>query len=946
MLIDAGADINSVDHDGNSVFHETITKGWRWARYHTEALIELNVPLHIPNYQGRTALHLAATVDDDRGRETTRKGRVTRLEFLLHPQLKFDINAKDHQGVTPLHLAAATSDINTRQLISHGADIHAKTIQGRTPLHYAAKAGQPNSVGILQEAYRSRSLLLDDLSVECRTALHEAARSGRYESVKLLLDAGSQPDIRDGRGRTPLHAAAEFDQVPYFRRRRAYDSTEKQARKRSEEINEKLGRSGLIIDSEEDSLSAREVVRLLLAAGVDPVQRDNDNKTALDVALILGLSDVVDELAPVLAGIYASVENSPILEPIGETLSSSTRVDLGNLLRTMPASAYNDAILKRVVSTGNVKLIEQLLHSSRANLTEKDRVSALHLCARWGLLSMAKSMLPYVQNLQDLLPSLLDSATKRSLCNIEMVKLLIQSVVHATANGKQFNSSDALHRLAWGRYWWHPRALTILLESGADTELLDRGSTPLQTSLRAGAPHVSDIGLWCDETFGILIRFGADVNSSSGKSETSPLQDALESKRDLSLVQKLLDGGASVEGNQAIASAIKAENTAALELLLKSGADPNVLYTIKEPYGEHQQETPLKHASGKNEEAMELLLAHGANPHQPLHDGASSVLHDICSLNRRLNPIISAGYDLEKRDSQGRTPLLRACNLRGSDWHLARSRWDSTCSATELLHAGVDVTAVDDSGSTALHYAICSSMDKVVDELLRRGASSVARNKHGLTPIHCVLVGRTHLSKISSYHDYLPSPPLIRRLLAAGADPLDPLPDGQTALHCLIPALMDSSGEGRDSSFSSNEPDNTNSFLEHLTLYQTLTNAGCNREARDNEGNTPIFAYVRRAREYHSDVETRIPPDVNDLRRMFAEHDIHAVNNAGDTLLHAVAGREDDWDGLQDDDVLIFKLLVELGLDPKKENKDGATALDVAAAWERDEILGLFARDE
>jgi ankyrin repeat protein len=41
----------------------------------------------------------------------------------------------------------------------------------------------------------------------------------------------------------------------------------------------------------------------------------------------------------------------------------------------------------------------------------------------------------------------------------------------------------------------------------------------------------------------------------------------------------------------------------------------------------------------------------------------------------------------------------------------------------------------------------------------------------------------------------------------------------------------------------------------------------------------------------------------------------------------------------------VFSALVDLGLNPLKENNSGQTALDIAAAHEKPKILALFARD-
>jgi hypothetical protein len=56
---------------------------------------------------------------------------------------------------------------------------------------------------------------------------------------------------------------------------------------------------------------------------------------------------------------------------------------------------------------------------------------------------------------------------------------------------------------------------------------------------------------------------------------------------------------------------------------------------------------------------------------------------------------------------------------------------------------------------------------------------------------------------------------------------------------------------------------------------------------------------------------------------MFDEHDVLAVNDEGDTLLHAVAGREDD-DVSVPDGLWLFRELMASEVDPRRENKKGA----------------------
>lgn len=74
-------------------------------------------------------------------------------------------------------------------------------------------------------------------------------------------------------------------------------------------------------------------------------------------------------------------------------------------------------------------------------------------------------------------------------------------------------------------------------------------------------------------------------------------------------------------------------------------------------------------------------------------------------------------------------------------------------------------------------------------------------------------------------------------------------------------------------------------------------------------------------------------------------HGLQVVDNEGNTPLHAIACREWDYEA-EDYEANLFQIFVDLGLSPCKENKNGLTALDVAARYEKKEILALFARDD
>jgi ankyrin repeat protein len=114
FLIDHGANLNSIDHDGSS-------------------------PLHYVILSGRCA------IDPD-----FRKPNILFIEFLLSKGA--DINLTDNNGNTPLHKAV---DKNIKDyvefLLKKGAKIDIKNILGKTPLMLAEEKGYKDIIDLLKK---------------------------------------------------------------------------------------------------------------------------------------------------------------------------------------------------------------------------------------------------------------------------------------------------------------------------------------------------------------------------------------------------------------------------------------------------------------------------------------------------------------------------------------------------------------------------------------------------------------------------------------------------------------------------------------------------------------------------------------------------------------------------------------------------------------------------
>lgn len=155
-LIDAGANINSLNNHGHTVLGEAVLKG------------NLQV-------------------------------------ILLLCNSKVDVNAVDKTGLTALHMAAAQGNFEAiKILVDSGADINIKNSRGENPLEEAADSFSKNKVKIikyLMPRYKSVDNILF------------AAEIGANEAILKLLKKGVDINQVDSQGKSPLILASEAGNI-------------------------------------------------------------------------------------------------------------------------------------------------------------------------------------------------------------------------------------------------------------------------------------------------------------------------------------------------------------------------------------------------------------------------------------------------------------------------------------------------------------------------------------------------------------------------------------------------------------------------------------------------------------------------------------------------------------------------------------------------------------
>ena len=417
----------------------------------------------------------------------------------------------------------------------------------------------------------------------------------------------------------------------------------------------------------------------------------------------------------------------------------------------------------------------------------------------------------------------------------------------------------------------------------------------------------------------LLLEAGADVNAADDHGVT-PLQRAAENASP-AMVDRLLSAGADVDAAQA-------SGLTALMIAARTG-DARVLH---------------------------LLLAHGADADAATRETRSTALMWAVAESHpdSVSALLAADADPRASTAAGFTPLLFA--TRNGDVEMARL----------LLEAGVDVDHTGIDGTHALPYAIVRGHDAFARFLLDRGADPNGA-MGGVTALHAA-VGRVdtwlaewnrrhgggarYSTRGSSAFDPIRALPLVKALLARGADPnariaasamfmsyigyprkgaFEPFAVGTGDLLDATPlwvaaysanARVKDIRAGRAGGAGAVEGAASRASAEILRV---LLTAGAKPHLTTEDGTTPLMVAAGLGRS------TYTPRELRGVRSPGAERavevlieagaDVNAVNEAGFTALHGAAFR-----GLNE----VLEYLVARGADIDARDFRGRTAYRMA----------------
>ncbi|KAL8827856.1 MAG: hypothetical protein Q9191_002937 [Dirinaria sp. TL-2023a] len=201
FLLREGSRPNAVANFGETPLHSAIalSKNYDVARL----LLENGADLQNRNVEGKTPLH-------------TFSSRVSVQVLRCHGFL-FDFSTFDRRGMSVLHYMAWSSKTSTDTFRDYhklsNLDLRTVDAEGRSMLHFAAQRGNVPVIEYIISA--AKHFNIDHTDCKGRTAVHYSIENKRAcDTLKILVSHGANIWVKDYSGRSVLHHAARFGNLP------------------------------------------------------------------------------------------------------------------------------------------------------------------------------------------------------------------------------------------------------------------------------------------------------------------------------------------------------------------------------------------------------------------------------------------------------------------------------------------------------------------------------------------------------------------------------------------------------------------------------------------------------------------------------------------------------------------------------------------------------------
>ncbi len=561
---------------------------------------------------------------------------------------------------------------NIKSLIEKGIDINSsEDKRGNTALIAAVSGKQYATV----EYLISQGADVNRTNSKGNTALHTAIEKGDKVAVKLLLTHNASTEIQTDSGVTPLFMAIIAKNKEIFELL-LDNGADINANMMAEGFNDKFG---LTILHNAVGYGDIKLVKYLLSKGADTEVRDSSGYTPL-----LYVNDNI-EMAKLL------IDNGAYVNALTQYGTTPLSHAVGNNVQFLSGQG------------GNVSPVAQLLINNKAwsHFAPKPQKPA------WLNKFTKEEVKAFISKGGDINQQ--DANGNTALhwitsqfflkLNDDFLNSLLQNNINLSA--KNYDGNSPLH---FSCMHFNVEMVKFLLDNNVDPNIKNKNKiAPLHNI--CNNPEVTDNNgsstQIAEKIIELLLEHGADINIEDSVGKT-PLHYAASTNMDrfAPFVQFLLDNGADIDAqdiglNTPLHEAVDG-STAVVELLLSSGANPN----IKNIYG-HSSQKSAEFKGNKEKLALFAKFKGIGSIHNAAEHG---VLDKIKSL-------VEQGTDVNSLNENGFTALQIAT-------------WSEQLEAVKLLiELGAEVNLATDKMITPLHYAVDRNNINIANVLLDNKAS-------------------------------------------------------------------------------------------------------------------------------------------------------------------------------------------------------------------------------
>lgn len=215
ILVQAGADVNSVNYKGDTPLHNAAT-------FHNIPMIEflISAGANVNSSNGNKwtpLLKITGQFHSGYGSERL-DGIFEVIKILL--ENKADVNVTNNIGMTPLLYSVFHNyDFITKLLIDYGADVNLVLMDGSVPLHWACKMLNKKSIKLLLENGAKLNALDEKGYTPFMYALNDSTNTEnntrrereQIKTLKFLLKKNSDVNTVDSKGNNILTINSELD---------------------------------------------------------------------------------------------------------------------------------------------------------------------------------------------------------------------------------------------------------------------------------------------------------------------------------------------------------------------------------------------------------------------------------------------------------------------------------------------------------------------------------------------------------------------------------------------------------------------------------------------------------------------------------------------------------------------------------------------------------------